>query len=297
MYIVGIDIGGSMTKICGFKIADKTLIKPDFVKASDQVSSLYGALGKFTSDNEINLSEIQKIYVTGVGSTFISKDLHGISTQIVEESEAIGRGGLYLTNLEEAIVVSMGTGTSIVMAGNGKNIRLGGTGVGGGTLIGLSKMLLNVGSTDNIIALAAGGDLKNIDLRVGDITKKDIIPGMPDYLTASNFGKVSDLATKSDIALGILNMIFETIGMMSIFAARQFSLKDIVLTGTLTHVPQCAEIFGNLNKMFETSFQIPEYSRFGTVIGAALCDGEVKNSDLKKNKNILRKGIDKGEEI
>jgi type II pantothenate kinase len=75
MYIIGIDIGGSMTKICGFKIKNKELIKPFYIRASDQISSLYGAFGKFTSDNEINLSEIQKIQITGVGSTFISKDL------------------------------------------------------------------------------------------------------------------------------------------------------------------------------------------------------------------------------
>ena len=279
MYIIGIDIGGSTTKICGFKIKDKTLIRPFYIKASDQISSLYGALGKFTSENDINLSEIQKIQITGVGSTFISDDLYKIPTKIVEEFEATGRGGLYLSNLSEAIVVSMGTGTSIVMAGkNGHNIRLGGTGVGGGTLQGLSKMLLNVSGTDNIIALAEHGDLKNIDLKIGDITKKDIIPGMPDHLTASNFGKVSDLATKSDIALGILNMVYETIGMMSIFAASKFALKDIVLTGNLTYIKQSVEIFDNLNKMFGVNFQIPEHSRFGTVIGAALCAEEIGKS-------------------
>jgi type II pantothenate kinase len=279
MYIIGIDIGGSTTKICGFKIADKTLIKPFFIRASDQVSSLYGAFGKFTSDNLINLSEIKKIQITGVGSAFITKDLsgiYGIPTQPVGEFEAVGRGGLYLSGLDEAVVVSMGTGTAIVKAKTGgKNIYLGGTGVGGGTLTGLSKMLLNVGSTGNIIALANDGDLKNIDLKISDITEKNIIPGMPDYLTVSNFGKVSDLATKSDIALGIINMVFEAVGMMGIFAARQFSINDIVLTGNLTYIPQGTEIFGNLNNMYGVNFQIPEHARFGTVIGAALCAEEM----------------------
>ena len=276
MYIIGIDIGGSMTKICGFKIGGKTLIKPFYIKASDQVSSLYGAFGKFTSDNNINLSEIKKIQITGAGSTFITKDLYGIPTHMVAEFEATGRGGLYLSNLSEAVVVSMGTGTPIVMAKLGGITYLGGTGVGGGTLAGLSKMILNVSDMENIIKLAENGDIKNIDLKVGDITKKDIIPGMPDYLTASNFGKISDLATKSDIALGIMNMVFETIGMMSIFAARLYSVKDIVLTGTLTHIPQSVGIFENLNKMFDVNFQIPEYARFGTVIGAALCADEME---------------------
>jgi len=276
MYIIGIDIGGSMTKICGFRSDDKKLIKPFFIKASDQISSLYGAFGKFTSDNNINLSEIEKIQITGVGSTFITKDLYGIPTQAVEEFKASGRGGLYLSNLNEAVVVSMGTGTAIVMAGkDGKNIYLGGTGVGGGTLAGLSKLMLNVSDMENISKLAETGDLKNIDLKIGDITKKDIIPGMPDYLTASNFGKVSDLATKSDIALGILNMVYETTGMMSIFAARQFELKDIVLHGNIASISQSFERIDKLNKMFGVNFQIPEYARFGTVIGAALCADEI----------------------
>jgi len=277
MYIIGIDIGGSTTKICGFKTIGKTLIKPFFIKASDQVSSLYGAFGKFTSDNNINLSEIKKIQITGVGSPYISKDIYGIPTQPVGEFEAVGRGGLYLSGLDEAVVVSMGTGTAIVKAEkNGRNIYLGGTGVGGGTLVGLAKQLINVGDTDNIIKIAADGDLKNVDLKIGDITKKDIIPGMPDYLTVSNFGKVSDLATKSDIAIGIINMVFEAIGMMGIFAARQFDLKDIILTGNLTYIPQITEIFDNLNKMFGVNFQIPEHARFGTVIGAALCAEEMR---------------------
>ena len=276
MYILGIDIGGSTTKICGFKTKEKTLIKPFFIKASDQISSLYGAFGKFTSTNGIKLSEIQKIQITGVGSSFISENLYGVQTKTVGEFEAVGRGGLYLSGLEEAVVVSMGTGTAIVKAeSGGRNIYLGGTGVGGGTLTGLSRMLVNVGSTDNIISLASNGDLKNIDLKIGDITKKDIIPGMPDYLTVSNFGKVSDLATKSDIALGIVNMVFEAIGMMGIFAARQFNIKDIVLTGNLTYIPQITGIFDNLNSMFGVNFQIPEHARFGTVIGAALCAEEI----------------------
>jgi len=93
-------------------------------------------------------------------------------------------------------------------------------------------------------------------------------------MTASNFGNVSDLANKGDIALGLINMVFETIGMMSIFAARNYGLKDIILTGNLSSVSQAEEIFGTLNRMFNMRFVIPENSRFGTVIGAALAGCE-----------------------
>jgi len=65
-------------------------------------------------------------------------------------------------------------------------------------------------------------------------------------------------------------MVFETIGMMSIFAARNFGIRDIVLTGNLSGVEQAPQVFGTLNKMFDMNFIIPENSAFGTVIGAAL---------------------------
>ncbi|MBO5126859.1 MAG: pantothenate kinase, partial [Clostridia bacterium] len=100
--------------------------------------------------------------------------------------------------------------------------------------------------------------------------KSDIVPGFGDIMTASNFGSVSDLATREDLALGIINMVFETIGMISIFAARNYGLRDVILTGNLSAVPQAAGIFDTLNRMFDMNFMIPKNSSFGTVIGAAL---------------------------
>jgi activator of 2-hydroxyglutaryl-CoA dehydratase len=58
--------------------------------------------------------------------------------------------------------------------------------------------------------------------------------------------------------------------MISIFAARNYGIRDIVLTGNLSGVEQADGIFKTLNKMFDMNFIIPNNSRFGTVIGAAL---------------------------
>ncbi|MHC1695954.1 MAG: type II pantothenate kinase [Eubacteriales bacterium] len=268
--IVGIDVGGSTTKICGLRLDGGELITPQLVKASDPLASIYGAFGKFTSENGIDLSEVEKVMITGVGSSFVTRPLYGLPTVPVAEFKAIGLGGLYNSGFERAIVVSMGTGTAIVMAEDGKTTYLGGTGVGGGTLMGLSKKLLSMDSIENVIKLAQSGDLSKVDLRVGDITKKDILPGMPAHTTASNLGRISDLATRADIAMGVINLVFETIGMVAIFAARQYKISDIVLTGTLTNIPQAVSVFDNLNDMFKMNFVIPEYAQFRTVIGAAL---------------------------
>lgn len=269
--IVGIDVGGSTTKIVGFEEGGE-LIAPIHVKATDQITSIYGALGKFTTENAIELSDIDRIMVTGVGSTFVSSPIYGIPCCHVKEFPSIGKGGLFLSGLDEAIVVSMGTGTALVHAKMGcESEYLGGTGVGGGTLLGLSERILGMRSIDHIIELASGGDLSRIDLRVSDITKPDVHPGLAPDLTASNFGKLSDVATKSDLALGIINMIFETVAMMSVFAARSFKTRNVVLTGNMTNLPQAAEIFGRMNEMFDLKFIIPQNASFGTVIGAALC--------------------------
>lgn len=268
--VVGIDVGGSTTKIVGFD-KDGQLIAPIFVRATDQITSIYGALGKFTTENELTLSDIERIMVTGVGSTFTTAPIYNIPVQKLSEFSCVGRGGIWLSGLSEAIVVSMGTGTAIVHAkADGFFDYLGGTGVGGGTLMGLSEKLIGIREIDHIIELASEGDLSKIDLRVSDITKKDVHPGLDTDLTASNFGKLSDIASKSDLALGLVNMIYETIGMMAIFAARGKGIRDIVLTGNLTALPQAKVIFANLNSFFDVNFIIPDNARFGTVIGAAL---------------------------
>lgn len=266
--IIGIDVGGSTTKIVGFD--GKNLLQPQLVKATDPIASIYGAFGKFTSENGILLSDIERVMITGVGSTFVDTHIYGLNTIHVSEFNATGKGGLYLSGLDEAVIVSMGTGTALIHADKTGSAHLGGTGVGGGTLVGLAKKMLGMQDVKLIADLAKEGNLSNVDLRIEDITEKVISPNFSSATTAANFGKISDIATKSDIALGILNLVFETIAMMSIFSARQKNINDIVLTGNLSVIPQGREMFSNLGKMFDINFTIPENSTFATVIGAAL---------------------------
>ncbi|MBR6807312.1 MAG: type II pantothenate kinase [Clostridia bacterium] len=273
--IIGIDVGGSTTKIVGFDVTNgnKTLIEPIFVKATDPVTSTFGAFGKFLDENDLSLSDIERVMITGAGSSFITKPLYGLPCYKIEEFMAIGLGGLYLSGLKKALIASLGTGTALVFAEEGQTPKhLGGTGVGGGTLVGLSKKLLDMDTVTHIEELAKDGSLDKVDLRIGDLINNNNIPGFTDTTTASNFGNISDLATKADIALGVINMVFETIGMISIFAARGCGIRDIILTGNLSSVVQAGDIFSTLNRMFDVNFIIPEYSRFGTVIGAALAD-------------------------
>lgn len=266
--IVGIDVGGSTTKIAGVK--DGRVISPMMAKASDPVASLYGAFGKFTSENGIALTDIEHLMVTGVGSAFAGDTIYALPTTHVTEFVAIGKGGGYLSGLDKAIVVSMGTGTALVYCENGRSVHLGGTGVGGGTLVGLAGKLLGTTNVKAIEEMAAKGNRTEVDLSVNDMTEKNIGPTLDASMTASNFGKISDLARKEDIAAGLLNMIYETVGVAAIFAAREKGIKDIVLTGRLSALDSAVKTFGELGKTFGINFVLPKDSEYATVIGAAL---------------------------
>jgi type II pantothenate kinase len=266
--IIGLDIGGSTTKIVGLR--DGQLISQELVHASDPVASAFGALGKFISTNNINLSDIMRIMATGVGSTYLQGRLLDIPTIKTAEFRAIGLGGLFLSHLPEAIVVSMGTGTAIVRATPEGVSHVIGSGIGGGTLLGLSNRMINVRDFDVFRELAERGDLTKIDLSIGDITHAEI-PGLTPDTTASNFGKVNDSATQADIALGIVNLVFQSVGTAAVLAARQSNLRQIVFTGNLTLVSQGNAVLKSFASLYNVDIIVPESAEFATAIGAALC--------------------------
>ena len=267
MTVIGIDIGGSTTKIIA--VRDSEIMPPMQVKANDPKTSVYGAFGRYITENGLDLSSVNRIMITGVGSSFITEDIYGIKTGHVSEFDAIGKGGLYLSGLENAIIVSMGTGTSFIKANKDKIERIGGTGVGGGTLLGLSSKFIHVRHFDSIAKLAAEGDLSKVDLTVGDISQ-NCVTDMPESTTAANFGKISDYAAKGDIAKGLINMILQTIGIMAVFACRIDDTKNVVLCGNLTAVPDAQKYFDEIKELHGVDFIIPKYAEYATALGAAL---------------------------
>ncbi len=268
--VIGIDVGGSTTKIVGYT-EECQQVGALCVTATDPTTSVYGALGRFVSENKIQLSDICHILLTGVGVSHLDGDIYGIPTGRVAEFEAIGIGGLALSNKQSALVVSMGTGTAFIRA-NSKTKELthiGGSGVGGGTLLGLCDKLTGVRDFDNIIELSKNGDTSKVDLSIGDISKTKI-GTLSENITASNFGKHLENPNGADMALGVLNMVFQTIGMLGVFACLNSDVNDVVVTGMLTNAPQAKVVFEMLEKMYNVSFIIPQQAIYCTAIGAAL---------------------------
>jgi type II pantothenate kinase len=266
--ILGIDIGGSTTKIVGFS-SKNHMIGTLQVKATDQVTSMYGAIGNFLRTYGIPLKDVYKIVLTGVGASYIAGNVYEVPTVRIDEFRAIGLGGSTLTSLDNVLVVSMGTGTAFVRVTGSEVTHIGGSGVGGGTLLGLSRELLHESEIGNIAQLAETGELGNVDLLVSDISDTQI-PNLPPNATASNFGNLKNSATSSDKALALINMVFQTIGTMSFLACYNTPIKDIVLTGALTVLPQADKVFAELGRLYKLNFIIPPLSIFATAIGAAV---------------------------
>jgi pantothenate kinase len=106
--------------------------------------------------------------------------------------------------------------------------------MGGGTLIGLSKLLINVDNYNDIMKLAKLGDNRNVDLVVGDIYGGNASSiGLDSSVIASSFGKINELAhnkrldsiKKEDIAKSLLSMICFHIGQLSHLLAKQHKIS------------------------------------------------------------------------
>ena len=265
--IIGIDIGSTTTKAVSVekgKVARK--IK---TRAVDAITSATGAFGKIILENGIKMPDIERIMITGAGATKIEGELFGIPTEKVDEITAIGIGGKFISGQDNIIIVNVGTGTAIIEAQGDKVIHLGGSGVGGGTILGLAKKLLSLSDFKDIMTMAASGNLDQVDLLLGDIMVTDF-SFLDKKSTASNFGKMLDTARNEDIAMGIVNMVYQVIGMLAVFAARSRNIDRVIVTGSGSHNPLGEMVLAKIAGMHSVSFEYPEDGEYTTAVGAGL---------------------------
>ena len=265
--VIGIDVGISTTKIVG--IDEMKVVSPMRITAADPVTSLYGAFGKYLYENHIDLVDVEHVVLTGVGSAYIEKPVYGLSTSRADEFVADGLGARFESKLDHIIVVSMGTGTSLVLC-NGNDIHhIGGISIGGGTLQGLSRIMLQTSDIRQVSELAKHGDISNVSLMIGDISAHPL-PGLPMNVTASLFANAQTDASKEDIAVGLIHTVLQSVGSAAVLSALNTDIKNFVLIGNLSLLPQCKDVFPMMEQLYNVRFHIPKYSEFCTAIGAAL---------------------------
>ena len=85
---------------------------------------------------------IERVAVTGGRYRSLPEQAGLLPLVKINEVQAIGAGGLHLARLEQALVVSAGSGTAMVAARGTSAAHVTGSAVGGGTLQGLAQQIL-----------------------------------------------------------------------------------------------------------------------------------------------------------
>ncbi len=219
----------------------------------------------------------RRVIVTGGQSGRLPDVIEGIPVVKVSEIDAIGQGGLALANqdagiaLRKALVVGCGTGTGMY-AVRAKSVRhSSGTAVGGGTLLGMARLLLGTIAPGEIDALALTGVAANVDLTLSEVTGGNY-GLLPADATAVNFGRLardgSAARSRADIASALSTLVAQTIALIAINAARFEKLDTIVLVGNLTQMASIRAQLMRTASFYGAKFVIPANGGYAGVIGA-----------------------------
>ncbi|CEM11684.1 unnamed protein product [Vitrella brassicaformis CCMP3155] len=147
-------------------------------------------------------------------------------------------------NVYPLLVVNIGSGVSILKAtAPDKFLRVTGTCIGGGTVLGLARLLFNASSFEEVVRLSEKGedvlDLKVRDL-FGERSGSRVLPG--DTL-ASSFGKIYALNTcvsatelrgslrKEDIARSLIHMVSYNLGYIAYLIGSVHRVRRVFFAG------------------------------------------------------------------
>ncbi|AMW99430.1 MULTISPECIES: type II pantothenate kinase [Rummeliibacillus] len=227
---IGLDAGGTLTKLA--YLDENNQLKLKHFPSNNMPAII----------NWINSKHnIKEIGITGGRAEQVKTMLdQDTNLHYIVEFEATLKGVRYQLekenhNFDKCIITNIGTGTSIHYMNQIEHMRVGGTGVGGGTLIGLSALTTGIINYQEILQLAKKGSRMGIDLLVQDIYQGMETPISP-TLTASNFGKVgiNDVLEyrTEDILATIQGLVGEVITTLSIQLAEQNEVEQIVYIGT-----------------------------------------------------------------
>jgi type II pantothenate kinase len=190
----------------------------------------------------IQASRPESVGLTGGGATKLEKQLSCLTVR-VNEFAAWGNGAAEL--LQDAAVgparryllVSLGTGTSVMLVDGMAVNRIGGTALGGGTVVGLGTALLDCSDFSELAALSERGDRRRVDLLVSDIYRPGEIPLLGD-LTAASFGKLAHLGggeappAREDLAHAVMGLVGENVALICAGLGAAHQVDRVVFGGS-----------------------------------------------------------------
>lgn len=261
---IGIDAGGSLVKIAFEENGRMNLRKYPI----EELDRALGWLKWVAADKTIIL--------TG-GRAEAVKTKYYQNAEIIEEFTAVCEGAKYLLQMEKiplekkVLLVNIGTGTSWFSLEGAKYRRVLGSGIGGGTLMGLGRLLQGPTGFSDLVKMAQKGDRAKVDLLVRDIYDQGE-PPIPGHLTASNFAKAAAYESScADQLASVMNLISETVTLLSMQTAAIHKTSHVIYFGsTLAGNSLLQESLNAYSKMsgFE-SFILPD-GEFSGAIGAKI---------------------------
>ena len=216
------------------------------------------------------------IYGTGGNWRLVKEKLHQPNEDI-DEFTALVKGTNYLLEtekkrLDEYILVSIGTGTSIFHVNRQEFSRVVGTGIGGGTWMGIGNLLAGEKTFAELVKLSLDGNHKRSDLLVQDIYGLDNAP-LTNELTAANFGKehLTKDATVNDQLRALTQMIGEVILTLTGTVIQQINVTDVVFTGsTLEGNTPLQEVFTSFHDVLTYQPIFLEKGAYAGAVGAMI---------------------------
>lgn len=223
---VGVDAGASLVKLAlrrGDSLANELLPAGSIDAVKERIERLAPV----------------RVGLTGAGAGELARHFAADPVRVTEFS-AWGAGVRRLLAeqrpdvTEPYLLVSLGTGTSVLLAQGLAVSRVGGTALGGGTLMGLGGLLLGGATFERIIELAALGDRRRVDLLVSDIYRPGEIALAGDA-TAASFGKPGVHARApepADLASAIVGLVGENVALICTGLAAAHGVRRIVYGGS-----------------------------------------------------------------
>jgi type II pantothenate kinase len=178
--------------------------------------------------------------LTGGGAPGLARLLSS-DTARVDEFDAWSTGARTIlrgrgADTERFLLVSVGTGTSAMLIDGSSVKRIGGTALGGGTVVGLGAALVGRRSFDEIADLADSGDRRRVDLLIADVYPEgDFL--LPGEMNAASFAKLARLGENErpeapDLAHGVMGLVGENVALICCGLAAASDVEQIVFGGT-----------------------------------------------------------------
>lgn len=236
-------------------------------------------LSEFLSFVGLSPGQLHRLGVTGGRHEELPSHWNGVVLHKAKETEVIPVGALALAGLSsntDAIVVSAGSGTAVLCTRGGQSAHVSGTGVGGGTLFGLARLLLGYQSPEELSRLASQGSTSKVDLTLAEALG-GALGGLPPEATAVNFGKLGRFAEDypksepADIAAGLFTMVAQVIGVIVCNVALREKLDRVIYVGHLPDFLLIREVLSRVAALYGLPLPIfPTHAGLAAAVGIAL---------------------------